>query len=209
VELKPESIVRPPKEPGEYYWRESWGSIEIWIKGKREKHVKTEAEIALEKKQADAKELNDRMRENRTDFVRGWTPTKAQEEKLAAKLPEYLFGWKNSYINGDFFSIFHSWGIGLFRDMCGMPREEERDKDESLLDEIRRRKIPIGRAMLAWMLCGGLKADDRKGYASEYNGTYDKDKDLDDVYTVLTEAGYRLTEEEQQWKDGTHPFYGR
>ena len=88
-----------------------------------------------------------------------------------------------------------------------MPIEEGRDKEESILDEIERRGIPMGRALLCWMLCGGIKADDRRGYASEYNGNYQKDQDMDDVYEILIAAGYEMDEEEEQWKYGTHPFF--
>lgn len=208
VELKPGTRVKVPKDEGKYYYYIAWGTIEIWQKATREKRVKSDAEIALEKKQHDAKELNDRMRENRIAFVSSYTPNKTQEAKLKAMIPVYLFSWKSSYNAGDFLTSYHSWGIGIFRKLCGMPMEEGRDKDESLMDELKRRSIPMGRAILAWMLCGGLKADDRQGYASQYNGAYQKDRDMDDVYTILTDAGYVLTEEEQQWKDGTHPFFG-
>lgn len=209
VELKPGSKVKAPKDEGKYYYYISWGTIEIWQKATREKRVKSEAEIALEKKQHDAKELNDRMRENRVAFISGFTPNKTQETKLKAKLLEYLFGWKSKYTAGDFFTSYHSWNIGMFRKFCGMSLEEGRGMEESLADEMKRRGIPMGRAILAWMLCGGMKSDDRQGYASQYNGNYQPDKDMDDVYTILTDAGYVLTEEEQKWKDGTHEFYQR
>lgn len=209
IELKPDAKVKPPKDPDQYLYRLNWNSIEIWRKAKREKHVKSDAEIALEKKQHDAKDLNDRMRENRVAFVSSFTPNKTQETKLKSKMFEYLFTWKSRYSNGDFFTSYHSWAIAKFRQLCGMAQEEGRNAEESLMDEFQRRGIPMGRAILAWMLCGGIKADDRQGYASQYNGDYQKDVDLDDVYTILTDAGYQLSEEEQQWKDGTHPCFGR
>ena len=207
VELKPDAQVRQPTGEDKYFYRIMYSNIEIWRKVKQEKHVKTEAQIALEKKQHDAKELNDRMRENRVAFVSSYTPNKTQETQLKAKMLDYVFGWKSSYNAGDFFTSYHSWNIGTFRKLCGMPAEEGRGLEESLKDELKRRNIPMGRAILAWMLCGGVKSDDREGYASQYNGDWHKDTDLDDVYTILTDAGYILTEEEQQWKDGSHPFY--
>ena len=209
VELVPGETVKIPKEEGKYYYYISWGTVEIYQKAKREKHVKSDSEIALEKKQHDAKELNDRMRENRIAFVSSYAPSKMKEAHLKAKFLEWVFAWKSKYSSGDFKASYHSWNIGLFRKLAGIPMEEGRDKDESLLDELKRRNVPNGRAFLAWLLCGGLKADDRQGYASQYNGGYIHDEDLDDVYEILTEAGYVLTEEEQQWKDGTHPFFAR
>ncbi len=209
VKIEDGAQVKKPEEIGKvnYYYYVGYGEIEIYRPVKREKHVKTDAELALEKKQHDAKELNDRMRENRVAFVSSYSPNKTQETQLKARMLEYVFSWKSSYNPGDFFTSYHSWSIATFRILCGMPAEEGRDKDESLMDEIRRRNIPFGRAVLAWMLCGGVKCDDRQGYASQYNGAYQKDRDLDDLYTILTDAGYILTEEEQQWKDGSHPFY--
>ena len=189
-----------------YYWI-GWSEIEFYVAAKREKHVKSEQEIALEKKQHDAKELNERMRERRIAFINTFTPTKKLTAQLQENMLEWVFGWKSTYNNGGFYTSYHNWDDVLFRKLIGMPMEEGRDKDESILDEIDRRSIPMGRAFLGWMLCGGIKADDRKGYASEYNGSYQKDQDMDDVYEILIAAGYEMDEEEEQWKYGTHPFY--
>ena len=207
VELKPDAKVIPPKEEGKYYYYEAWGTIEIWQKVKREKHVKTEQEIDLERRQHEAKELNARMRENRIAYVAGWKPTRTQETALKTKLWQYVFDNTSSYDNGAFQISYHSWDTNRFRQYCGMPKEENRDMKETIYAEMARRGIPMGRAILAWILCGGVKADDREGYASQYNGTHKTDEDLDGVYDILTENGYVLTEEEQQWKDGTHPLF--
>lgn len=190
-----------------YYWI-AWSEIEFYVASKREKHIKSEQEIALEKKQHDAKELNDRMRERRIAFLSTFTPTKKLTAQLQENMWDWVFGWKSTYNNGSFYTSYHNWDEVKFRQMCGMPKEEERDKNESILDEIRRRNIPMGRAIICWMLCGGIKCDDRRGYASEYNGCYQKEQDMDDVYEILLSAGYEMSEEEQQWKYGTHPFYG-
>lgn len=200
------------KVPAEYegktiYYFITWGDIEFYVAAKKEKRVKSEAEIALEKKQHDAKELNDRMRERRIAFLNTFTPTKKLTAQLQENMLEWVFGWKSTYNNGGFYTSYHSWSDPLFRKMCGMPIEEGRDKEESILDEIQRRGIPMGRAFLCWMLCGGVKCDDRSGYASEYNGSYQKDQDMDDVYEILIAAGYEMDEEEEQWKYGTHPFF--
>ena len=207
VKLEPEAKVKVPKEEGKYYYYESWGTIEIWQKAKREKHVKSDAEIALEKKQHEAKELNARMKENRIAFCASWKPTRTQETALKAKLWQYVFDNVSSYDNGGFQITYHNWDNSRFRQLCGMPKEEGRDKNETIYAELARRGIPMGRAILAWILCGGVRSDERKGYASEYNGNYTKDEDMDKVYSILIDNGYQLSEEEQQWKDGTHSIY--
>ena len=207
VKLEDGAKVTVPQEEGKYYFIEAWGTIEIWQKAKKVKHIKTDAEIALEKKQHDAKELNARMKENRIAYVASWKPTRMQESSLKAKLWQYIFDNVSTYDNGAFLITYHSWNSNLFRQLCGMPKEENRDKDETIYAEMARRGIPMGRAILAWILCGGVRSDDRIGYASEYNGNYSKDEDMDRVYAILTDNGYQLTEEEQQWKDGTHSIY--
>ena len=188
-----------------YYWI-GWSEIEFYVAAKREKHVKSEAEIAFEKRQHDAKELNDRMRERRIAFVNTFTPTKKLTAQLQENMLEWVFGWKSTYNNGGFYTSYHNWDDVLFRKLCAMPIEDGRDKEESILEEIERRGIPMGRAFLSWMLCGAIKGD-RRGYASEYNGSYTKDQDLDDLYEILFAAGYEMDEEESQWKYGSHPFY--
>ena len=207
VKLEPEAKVKVPKEEGKYYYYEAWGTIEIWQKAKREKRVKSDAEIALEKKQHEAKELNARMKENRIAFCASWKPTRTQETALKAKLWQYVFDNVSSYDNGGFQITYHNWDNSRFRQLCGMPKEEGRDKNETIYAELARRGIPMGRAILAWILCGGVRSDERKGYASEYNGNYTKDEDMDKVYSILIDNGYQLSEEEQQWKDGTHSIY--
>ena len=208
IKIEEGAKVKYPKENGNYYYCVSYGDIEFYLPVKRDRHQKTEAEIAFEKRQHDAKELNERMRENRIAFCASFTPSKMQEAHLKAKLWDYVFGWKCRYLtNGEFFTSYHSLSIDLFRKLAGMPKEEGKDPQESLLEEIERRNIPKGRAILAWMLCGGIRADDRPGYASQYDGNYKKDEDMDDVYTILMDNGYQMTEEEQQWRDGTHPFF--
>ncbi|MBR6030104.1 MAG: ParB/RepB/Spo0J family partition protein [Clostridia bacterium] len=207
IKIEEGAKVKYPKDPDNYRYYISYGDIEFYLPAKKQKRVKTDAEIALEKKQHDAKELNDRMRDRRITFVSGYSPSRMQEAHLRAKMMEWVFGGVNKYSIGEFKCTYHSWSGTLFRKMAGIPLEEGRDKDESLLDELTRRNVPKGRAFLAWLLCGGLKADDRQGYANQYNGIYQHDEDLDDVYTILTEAGYVLSEEEQAWKDGTHEFY--
>ena len=207
VRLEEGATVKKPTDDGNYYYYVGLYEIEIYQKRKKEKHIKTEAEISLEKKQHDAKELNDRMREKRIAFVSSYTPTKTQETQLKAKIMDWVFGGVNKYTNGDFKYTYHSWDIEKFRKMAGIPLEEGRDQNESLLDELNRRNVPKGRALLAWVLCGGVKVDDRQGYVSQYNGSYYKDEDMDEVYKILTEVGYVLSDDEQAWKDGTHEFY--
>ena len=208
IEFKEGALVKQPADKGPYYYWAGFSGIEIYRKAKKEKHVKSEAEILIEERRARAKELNAEMRARRVSFVSGLKSDTLTMHLLKDKTFIWVFDWKSQYNPGDFYASFHSIRTDKFREFCGMPLEAKRPPQESIRDEIYRRAIPMNRAILAWILSGGLVSDERPGYANEYNGTHQTDVDMDRVYEVLETAGYVMTEEEKAWKDGTHPFYG-
>lgn len=185
----------------------SYSYIEFYEPVKRQKAVKTEAQIALEKKQHDAAELNKRMLERIASFIQSFNPTKKMESFLKDRLFYYSLMWRSSYNNGGFYVTYHNWSLPDFRKYIGMPIEEGRDPEESIYEEMERRNVPMGRAVLALMLSGML-LNVTGGYCNEYNADYKHDTDLDRVYEVLEEIGYQLDDEERQWKEGTHPIFG-
>ena len=212
IKLTDDAKVVIPEDAGKqsyYYSLPSYSDeIEFFRPAKKQKQEKTPEEIAMAKRQADAKQLNKSMRERRIAFVQVFTPSKKTETELKNKCFEWAFGWKPSKGLGPYFVNYHSWVDDNVRLYLDMPEEEGHDEStESLMEECKRRGVPFGRLVLAWMLCGGLVDSSRKGYCSEYRGDYTKDTDMDRVYEVLAAAGYQLNEEEQQWKDGSHPFY--
>ena len=184
--------------------------IEFFLPAKKQKKEKSPQEIALAKKQEEAKQLNKAMRERRIAFCQVFAPTKKLETELKNKCFEWAFGWQPSKRLGPWFVNYHSWCDDDVRLYLDMPEEEGHGENvESLMEECKRRGVPFGRLILAWMLCGALVDSSRKGYCSEYRGEYMEDADMDRVYEVLAAAGYQLSEEEQQWKDGTHPIFAR
>lgn len=212
IKLTDDAKVIIPEDAGKqsyYYSLPTYSDeIEFFRPAKKQKQEKTPEEIAMAKRQADAKQLNKSMRERRIAFVQVFTPSKKTETELKNKCFEWAFGWKPSKGLGPYFVNYHSWVDDNVRLYLDMPEEEGHDEStESLMEECKRRGVPFGRLVLAWMLCGGLVDSSRKGYCSEYRGDYTKDADMDRVYEVLAAAGYQLSEEEQQWKDGSHPFY--
>lgn len=212
IKLTDDAKVNIPEDAGKqsyYYSLQTYSDeIEFFQPAKKQKQEKTPEEIAMAKRQADAKQLNKSMRERRIAFVQVFTPSKKTETELKNKCFEWAFGWKPSKGLGPYFVNYHSWVDDNVRLYLDMPEEEGHDEStESLMEECKRRGVPFGRLVLAWMLCGGLVDSSRKGYCSEYRGDYTKDTDMDRVYEVLAAAGYQLNEEEQQWKDGSHPFY--
>ena len=42
---------------------------------------------------------------------------------------------------------------------------------------------------------------------SDWRGRYSENESLDKLYEMLVMLGYELSDEEQQWKDGSHPLY--
>ena len=204
--------VTVPEDAGQqtyYYWMASWsGDIEFFRPAKKEKKEKSPEEIALARKQEEAKQLNKAMHERRIAFCQVFAPTKKLETELKNKFFDWAFGWRSINNVGPWFVNYHSWQDDDVRIYLDMPEEEgHKASEESLLEECKRRNVPFGRLLLTWMLCGALVDASRKGYCSEYRGEYQKDQDMDRVYEVLAAAGYQLSEEEQQWKDGTHPIY--
>ena len=205
--------VTVPEDAGQqtyYYWMESWcGDIEFYRPAKKEKKEKSPEEIALARKQEEAKQLNKAMHERRIAFCQVFAPTKKMETELKNKFFDWAFGWRSINNVGPWFVNYHSWQDDDVRIYLDMPEEEgHKASEESLLEECKRRNVPFGRLLLTWMLCGALVDASRKGYCSEYRGEYQNDQDMDRVYEVLAAAGYQLSEEEQQWKDGTHQLYG-
>lgn len=212
IKLTDDAKVIIPEDAGKqsyYYSLPTYSDeIEFFRPAKKQKQEKTPEEIAMAKRQADAKQLNKSMRERRIAFVQVFTPSKKTETELKNKCFEWAFGWKPSKGLGPYFVNYHSWVDDNVRLYLDMPEEEGHDEStESLMEECKRRGVPFGRLVLAWMLCGGLVDSSRKGYCSEYRGDYTKDTDMDRVYEVLAAAGYQLNEEEQQWKDGSHEFF--
>lgn len=142
--------------------------------------------------------------QRRQQFVEHFasTPTllkKLQGEVITAALKQ------RSY-SGDLES-YHNWETDLFRTLLNLPREENRDRSESMLEECHRRKIPEGRALLAWMLCGGIykeSADD--GYFNSL-AKHRKSSTLDSIYDLLTSVGYEMSADEIAMQDGSHECF--
>ena len=196
-----------------YFYVIEWGAIRFYFHPKKEKKEKTKEEIAREKKQAAYEELNDRMKDRRIAFVISFSPTKKQETMLKDKFFEHFLGWPNEYRDGDFFDNWPHVKEDVFRKLLDMPIDHTHDPEnpdkESLLAECKRRGVPYGRTILALMLCGLLTDVTDGGYASYWSNGHHESKELDRAYEILIEAGYELSEEEQKWKDGTHPIYGK
>lgn len=141
-------------------------------------------------------------------FVEKFTPTKTQLQHLQNVVIQLALQQTNSYNGG--LVAYHHWDDDEFRYLLNMPREEERSNEESIWDECQRRNIPEGRALLAWMLCGGIYEDKlTQTYCSEYDGTYRANKELDKIYELLCSVGYCMSSNDLALQDGSHKCFKR
>lgn len=92
-----------------------------------------------------------------------------------------------------------------------MPDEEERDPEESFIDEMRRRGVNKDALVIAWAVNGGIFRQEYyytiPGYIDVYDQTHTENKKLDAVYEFLQWLGYEMTPLEKSLKDGTHEFF--
>lgn len=141
-------------------------------------------------------------------FVEKFTPTKAQLQQLQSKITQLALQQDNGYNGG--LNGYHHWDEALFRSLLNMPREEESSKEECVWDECQRRNIPEGRALLAWMLCGGIYTDKlTQTYCSEYDGTHRTNKELDKIYELLCSVGFYMSPNDIALQDGSHKCFKR
>ena len=95
------------------------------------------------------------------------------------------------------------------REMLAIPYEQDRDKEESFVHELERRKVHRASFMLAWALCGGsvgcVRSDN--GYIQTYNAIWESNPDLDQAYSLLCALGYEMSDFEKSLRDKTHDFF--
>ncbi len=197
---------------GYYYYFSSW---DITLYKDAEKREMTDAEREAKEREKkrkalarDSVEYGKSAASFRQMFVEKFKPTKAQLQLLQESVVRLALEQTNGY-NSDMMA-YHSWEEKEFRYLLNMPKEDDRSKEESIWEECKRRGIPEGRALLAWMLCGGIYEDKlTNNYCSEYDGTHRKNKNLDQIYALLTSVGYYMTNLERALQDGTHKCFKR
>lgn len=154
-----------------------------------------------------AKELNWQAFELRASFIRRFSlNTKAQYTEFYEKLFKYAMSWKG-YKYGGYYSS--GWDSITMREMLAIPRESDRDNEEPLERELERRKVSRASFMLAWAVCGGVTASVRSkdGYLSTFNATWLENADLNQIYSLLCDLGYEMSDFEKSLRDKTHDFF--
>ncbi|MBQ7866226.1 MAG: ParB/RepB/Spo0J family partition protein [Clostridia bacterium] len=145
--------------------------------------------------------------EMRKRFVSTFSPRADKLQKLRACIVSEALG-QEGYLPGTLRS-YHDWSEEVFRELVNMPKDNTEEKNNpSLLQECWNKQIPEGRALLAWMLCGGIHKDGKTvGCINTYDGSYKHNQDLDAIYTLLKNVGYEMTDFEKQMLHGTHECF--
>lgn len=195
-----------------YYYLSNWS---VTLYKAVEKTAMTDAERAEKEREKKRKffakesmEWGKAAASFRQMFVEKFTPTKTQLQHLQNVVIQLALQQTNSYNGG--LVAYHHWDDDEFRYLLNMPREEERSNEESIWDECQRRNIPEGRALLAWMLCGGIYEDKlTQTYCSEYDGTHRSNEQLDKIYELLCSVGYCMSSNDLALQDGSHECFRR
>lgn len=195
-----------------YYYISPW-AVGLYTDAKKKPVTEAEKQAKEREKKRkhfvrEAQEYSKANASFRQMFVEKFTPTKAQLQTLQSITTRLALEQKNPY-GGELIG-YHCWEEKEFRFLLDMPKEEGRSAEESMWEECHRRNIPEGRALLAWMLCGGIYSDSlTNGYYDNYNGSHCGNKQLDKIYELLCTVGYHMNSCEIQMQNGTHKCFKR
>lgn len=202
----------PEPEDGEKYRYSSWGfGMAVFKEDKQwveRKNRDKDHNAWMKERREIAKELNRQAFELRAAFVRRFSlNTKAQFTDFYEKIFGSVMEWK-AFPSG--LGYYRSgWDALVMREMLAIPYEQDRDKEESFVHELERRKVHRASFMLAWALCGGavgcVRSDD--GYIQTYNAIWASNPDLDQAYSLLCALGYEMSDFEKSLRDKTHDFF--
>ena len=177
----------------------------------QEEQEQKERDRARQRKLREIKKLWAEAYRLRVDFIRNYTVTTngtgmttigklilkyslRQQNSWNHKLPENQH-WKEKYI----------------RDTLEIQQEEYEEK-KSLWELVEARGIPQIRAIIAWMMGGGVfDADNPEfGRYNYYDGHWENGGmgQLAERYEFLQEIGYEMSDMEKQLMDGSHACYG-
>ena len=202
----------PEPEDGEKYRYSSWGfGMAVYKEDKQwveRKNRDKDHNAWMKERREIAKELNRQAFELRTAFVRRFRlSTKAQFTDFYEKIFGSVTEWKSFTAGLGYYRS--GWDALVMREMLAIPYEQDRDKEESFVHELERRKVHRASFMLAWALCGGsvgcVRSDD--GYIQTYNAIWASNSDLDQAYSMLCALGYEMSDFEKSLRDKTHDFF--
>lgn len=109
----------------------------------------------------------------------------------------------------------HKWNGAYIREVLGLKTEEYEDK-KTIWEMLEGRSdIPMIRAVVAWIVGGGIFWPDapEHGLYDNYDGEYAANSyqanGIKELYQFLVEIGYQMSDMEKQLMDGTHECFGK
>ena len=196
----------------------SGGTIEIYKEEEKKQGGLSEEE---KRKRAESRKRNEHVKkvksfyeqafELRCDFVKNFSSGSKANGVSATMIAIMKSALSRHETYGERKLVrYHEWEDGYIRKVLGLPEKSEEGK--TIWDEADERSIPISRVALAFALGGGTIADrPDSGWFDSYDGKYNpkanNSKEVNAVYSLLSELGYKMSEFEESLRDGTHSCY--
>lgn len=189
-----EKVKEAAAGPKQLYYMINWQNLDILREAEPRKEQKQPEMSAKEKREKGIKAFCRQMEKDRNKFI---------DEILAFK-----HSTKNRSILMDLFECMFSVGgscsnITLMQDMAGSSYWKlSADEQKTLKEKIK--KIPLQNKCLM-VIRNTLKGTD----TIDWRGVYDKEAAdrLVELYAILSDYGFAITEEELQMLNGTHKLY--
>lgn len=178
-----------------------------WVKRKAEEK---DQNAQLRDRKETAKALNEEAWELRASFIRRFTLRSGTEvQRFWELMSAQILQWK-ALTSG--VGYYHSpWDALSIRKILAIPHELGRDPEETIEHELARRGVMREAFLLAWAVSGGITQGIRHddGWCNPYNGTWKPCEALDEIYAVLGQLGYQMSDFEKSLRDQSHEFFRR
>jgi len=190
VEVPEDATVR------NYYFTMDGYNITVYVEKTEEDHEIDAEKVAKEQQRRERIDLLNHLAEMffemRYDFVKNLTGLK----KLAPQISELTI---RSILRTEYSASFND---SLFMSLLGLD-EDNIETTNDLIREIA--SIPRSRLLLA-AAYANMGDDDNERYHN-WRGEHEANADLDELYELLGNLGYVMSEEEQAYQNGTHELF--
>lgn len=171
-------------------------NITVYVEKTEEDHEIDAEKVAKEQQRRERIDLLNHLAEMffemRYDFVKNLTGLK----KLAPQISELTI---RSILRTEYSASFND---SLFMSLLGLD-EDSIETTNDLIREIA--SIPRSRLLLA-AAYANMGDDDNERYHN-WRGEHEANADLDELYELLGNLGYVMSEEEQAYQNGTHELF--
>ena len=198
-------VIKKPKKDAQYfYYLTSYGTAYILRKEENtapESRKLSEKEKAARRRRRELRTITEEMYQLRRGFVMSFSAGLKNKDVLLEWVLATLVG-KNGA------GLYHSFEKVPLQEKIGQDPKQTYGIDKDLLKTYW--ETDQGSAMVLIAYCNsGDQAD--SGYVTEGRGEtmpyHNGNRDLDVLYEYLGRLGYRMSDEEKQLQDGTHPLF--